>query len=187
MKSNLHFTHELPINSSKAKKAFFGMLILIILCIGAYILSQIFWDQFTEMRYSIRSRRNVMVGWPVTVQNWSIYIAIGTLVTLPFLYFMQDWKNPSLAMTNSELFINQQMMRNKLIPFSNIEKAEKTSNGYKLHFKDVKAVIAMQKGISKPFVKYNLENDNFYISDTHTAGDVDAFFEELSKRINYPS
>lgn len=184
MRQTISFTHQLPINKRKARKALLGMIVFVFICIIAWILSQIFWDQFTEWKYSLRLQRNVIKGWPVLVQNWSIYLGIGTVVFMPFIFFMQDPKNPSLALTGNALFINQQMMRNKLIPFTLIEKAEKTPSGYKLYFRDQKAVVAMQKGIFKPFVKYNLENNNFFISNTHTVGDLDEFFSVLSKKLN---
>lgn len=182
MPANLSFTHQLPINGAKAKRAFFGCLIFVCLCVIGYILSQVFWDQFVYTAYSFKHKGNVQKGWPVTLQNLSVFMGIGTLVFAPFIYFMQDWKNPSLAITAQGLFINQQMMRNTVIPFSNIEKVEKTAEGYRLSFKDQGAIL-QQLGFFKAFVKYNLENNRFFISDTHTAGDLDAFFVELKKHL----
>jgi len=43
--------------------------------------------------------------------------------------------------------------------------------------------VLKQIGFFKPFVKHNLENDNFTISDTHSFGDIDGFFVELEKKI----
>jgi len=183
MKHQFNFIHELPNNSKKIKLAFLNLSIILILCIVGYVLSVVFWEQFTEVSFSMRYQRNVTVGWPATLQGWSQIMGIGILICLPFMYFMQDWKNPSLAITNDSLFINQQMIRNTFVPFSNILKIEKIDKKYKIHFKNNADVVSKQVFIFKPFVKSNLENNNFFITDLYSSGDLEGFFKEVEKNI----
>jgi hypothetical protein len=181
MKTKINFILELPINSIKVKKAFFGMFILLVISIFGLIVANIFYDEYTHVVYSIKLRSNIRVGWPSALRSWSFIFTIGSILSLPFVYFMQDWKNPSLAICNQGLFINQQLIRNTIIEFSNIEKIEKKNNDYKIFFKNNLNIISKQFFLFKPFVKYNLENNNFFISDKYSAGNIDLFFVELNK------
>lgn len=158
------------------------MIIFIIICIIAYVLSQIYWDQYTETVTTLKGRTKV-IGWPASFSRWSLIFGGGTLVTLPFLYLMQDWKNPSLALNHEGVFINQQLIKNTFVPYSNISGIIRTPEGYKIAFKDLADILKQQSFIFKPFVKYNLENDNFYISDTHTTGNISSFFAQLEKKL----
>ena len=177
------FTHEIPNNSKKLKLAFFSMLSFSILCFVGVAIALAFWDDFTYIAYSIKYQRNIEAGWPPFIYSWGLWLGIGTLIFVPFLFGMQDFKNPSLALTNEGLFINQQMIKNVLIPFSEISKIEKSNKGFKIVFKDTNSVTGRMKGISKAMAKSNLENDNFYISDTHSSGDIDGFMAELEKKL----
>jgi hypothetical protein len=97
------------------------------------------------------------------------------------LFFMQDWKNPSLAISTEGLFINQQMIRNTMVPFSNIATISLAGTGYQIKFKDPLALVKQQVFLFKPFVKYNLTKDNFFINKTHTQGDIESFMALLKQ------
>jgi hypothetical protein len=77
----------------------------------------------------------------------------------------------------------EKSLRNVHVPFSEIADLEKDGKGYKIKFKNNQEVLK-QIGFFKPFVKYNLENNNFALSDTHSTGDIDGFFVELGKKIS---
>lgn len=81
------------------------MVVFIILCGVGYFVSTIFWDDYTYQAYSIRYGTNVTKGWPASLQGWSMWLGIGFVVFLPFIFFMQDWRNPSLGITADGLFI----------------------------------------------------------------------------------
>ena len=177
------FINEIPNNSKRLKLAFFSMLTFSILCFLGVALALAFWDDYTYIVYSLKHQRNIEAGWPAFIYGWGLWLGIGTLLFVPLLFSMQDFKNPSLAMTNDSLFINQQMIKNVLVPFNEISKIEKSSKGYKIVYKDNNSVLSRMKGISKAFAKSNLENDNFYISTTHSSGDIDGFMAELEKKL----
>lgn len=176
-----HFNHSLP-PGKKLKLAFLSLTATLILCVCGYFVAEIFWDEYTYQAYSLRYATTVTAGWPASLQGWSIWLGVAIIIVMPMMYFMQDWKNPSLGITDEGLFINQQMIRNQLVPFSNIASAEKSEKGYRIKFKDNSAVFG-KAGFFKPFVKYNLENDNFFISEIHSGGSVAPFFEELNRKI----
>lgn len=180
---NYVFTHEIPNNSKRLKLAFFSMLCFSILCFVGVAVALAFWDDYTYWVYSLKYQRNVEAGWPPFIYGWGLWLGIGTIIFVPLLFSMQDFKNPSLAMTKEGLFINQQMIKNVVVPFNEISKIEKSAKGYKIIYKDNNAVLSRMKGISKAFAKSNLENDNFYISTTHSSGDIDGFMAELEKKL----
>jgi hypothetical protein len=183
MSDKYEFTHQLPANSGRLIRAVFGIITLIIICAVGIILSNIFWDDYTEQAYSIKLQRNVTVGWPATVSGWGWWLGIGAIVISPMMFFMQDFKNPSLALTLDGLFINQQLIRNTFVPFANVDKVVKDGKGYRIFFKDNKQIIQQQVFLFKPFVKSNLSMGNFIISKMHSKGNIDEFMVELKKHI----
>lgn len=177
------FIYALPNNSRRAKRAFFTMLIAILICSAGVALSVIYWDDYTHQVW-LRGRM-VTKGWPATLYSWGLWLGTGLLIFLPILYFMQDWKQPSLAITEEGLFINQQMIRKVIVPFSNILKVEKTAAGHVIRFGDNEPILH-KAGLFKPFIKYNLEHEGLVIDDTHSAGDIAAFLRLLGGYINAP-
>lgn len=179
---NHQFTHSIPINGKKMKGAFMTMTVVLILCIVAYILSIIFWDDYTYQAYSLKHGRNVTSGWPTILNTWGLWLGIGILVFLPIMYFMQDWKNPSVGITSEGLFVNQQMLRNVLIPFSNIDKIEKKGDAVSIVFKNNEQVYS-KAGMFKPFIKSNLEGGGLSL-DNDASPELDKLFELLQAKIS---
>jgi hypothetical protein len=184
MAKKQEFLHELPINSKRLKIAFVSMVVFILLCGVGYVVSTIFWDDYTYQAYSIRYSTQVTKGWPASLQGWSLWLGIGLVVFLPFIFFMQDWRNPSLAFTKDALFLNQQLVRNTWVPFTNIEKLVPAQDGFVIWFRETDALIKQQIFLFKPFVKSNLQSKNFTISSTYTAGNLLEFCELLTKQMH---
>jgi hypothetical protein len=145
-----------------------------------------FYDEYTEVVTMLNGRERT-VGWPATVGTWSLWLGVAIVICLPMMIFMQDWRNPSLGLTKEGLFINQQMIRNTLVPFDKIASINPSGTGekpvYEILFNDNAYVVGKQIFLFRPFVKSNLTNGNFHISQIHTAGDIPAFFEEVKKRM----
>lgn len=183
---NLTFTHQLPLNSGMLKKATFSLVGVLALSVIGYFVSQLFYDDYTYPCYSIRYRVHTRCGWPATIQNWSIWFILGTGFVLPFMIFMQDWRYPSAAITRDGLFLNQQLIRSTLVPFNNIKEIKKVGDSYTFVFHDPKPVIRKQFFLFRPFVKYNLNNNNFFLSETHSSGNMDEFMNVLSEKSGVP-
>jgi hypothetical protein len=182
--SQATFIHQLPINSNRAKLAFFSLMITLVLCIAGIIISRYYWEGHTTWMYSLKYQTNVEVGWPVTLNSWSWGLSIAIVLCAPFLYYMQDWKNPSLAMTSEVLFINQQLIRNTYVPIKNIASITKDKNSYTIQFKHPEEIVAQQIFLFKPFVKSNLAQNNVAFSSIYTAGNLDEFMHILQTKLS---
>jgi hypothetical protein len=97
---------------------------------------------------------------------------------------MQDWKNPSLAMTADTLFINQQLIRNTYVPIKNIKSIIKNGNDYTIQFTHPEEIVAQQIFLFKPFVKSNLAQNNVAFSSMYTAGNLDKFMQTLQTKLS---
>lgn len=191
MAKQYQFIHQLPNNTKRLKLAFGSLTLMILLCIGGMVLGEVFWDEYTYPARSLRTGVTYTGGWPATLFNWSLWLGVAGIICLPMMYFMQDFKNPSLAITPEGLFINQQLMRNTLVPYTNIKLIAMDSvplnfskkAGYRILFKDNSMIVKQQVFLFKPFVKSNLTMGNFIISDIHSTGNMKEFMEELKKRI----
>jgi hypothetical protein len=182
--SQATFIHQLPINSNRSKLAFFSLMITLVLCIAGIIISRYFWEGNTSVMYSLKYQTNVEVGWPVTLNTWSWWLGIAIIICAPFLYYMQDWKNPSLAMTADTLFINQQLIRNTYVPIKNIKSIIKNGNDYTIQFTHPEEIVAQQIFLFKPFVKSNLAQNNVAFSSMYTAGNLDEFMQILQTKLS---
>lgn len=178
-----NFILSLPGNSKKLKRAFLGLTIMCILCVAGMVLGEMFWDQYTYKAYSFRAGTTVTRGWPASLFNWSLWLLVAGIICTPMLFFMQDFKNPSIGLMENDLFLNQQLMRNTVIPYSNIKMITTEGDKFKILFKDESIILKQQIFLFKPFIKSNLMMGNFMISGMHSAGDVKGFMEELKKRI----
>jgi len=184
MAKQYNFSHQLPLQSKKIKTALIILILMIGVCILGIVLANIFWDEFTTVRYSLKHRRNIDTGWPPFVKGWcSLFLCVLPLV-IPMLYFMQDFKNPSIGLTPDGLFINQQLMRNMIVPYTNIAAVEDILDGYKIVFKNNEQVVKNAVFLFRPFVKSNLNtNKGVVINQKFSKGDVRGLMEELRKRI----
>lgn len=186
MNTNYTFTREIPHNSQKAKYAFISLFCTLILCIAGVILSKYFWEGHTSWVYSLKYQRNIEVGWPVTLHTWSLWLGIAIIVFAPMIYFMQDWKNPSLALHADGLFINQQGMRNTFIPYKNIKALVKEGSSFNILLLNSAEIVQQQVFFFKPFIKSNLAQNTINISEIYSNGNLDEFMSELEKKINHP-
>lgn len=173
----------LPHNSKKTKWAFVSLLITLILCVLGIVISKHFWEGNTTWVYSLKYQRNIEIGWPVSLNSWSWYLGVSIIIILPFLYFMQDWKNPSIALTKDSLFINQQMMRNIFIPYGDIRQIIKENDSYDIVLTNNEVVLRQINFLFKPFIKSNLSHQKINISSMYTSGNLIDLFNDLENKI----
>lgn len=180
------FSHQLALNAKKQRAAIISLIIVLGLAIAGYAVSTIFYDQYTYPCYSIRYRVHTTCGWPASLKGWSFWFGLGILGILPIVFFMQDRKNPSIAIAPGGLFLNQQMVRNTLIPFSNIKTIERTGNSYRITYHDPMQIVKKQFFLFRAMVKWNLANNNFSISGMYSLGNLDEFMKALSEKSGVP-
>lgn len=178
-----NFLEQIPINAKRLRRGMLNLLIICIPCLIGILISKYFWEGHTYMVYSRRAGAYVRQGWPVIVNSWSWIIGVACIVGYAFIHFMQDWRNPALAITSRELFINQQFVRNTFVPFSNIKKIDKLGKDYHIRFIDNIEIIKQQFFLFRPIIKSNFKQDQFFISNTFNAGDIDAFMKVLETKI----
>lgn len=185
MDSEFFFIAELPSNAPRARKSFITVIILIVLCGLGIFIGKFFWHDYTYYLYTRNGNLPVISGWPVVLYSWSCIFGVCLSLVLPFMYFMQDWKKPALALNANELFINQQMIKNTFVPYSNIQEVLPSLDGYIIKFKEVQSIIAQQHFLFKPLLKSNLGRHQLYISKLYTAGDLSSFMQQLSSKIKH--
>lgn len=178
------FTNQLSHNSQKAKYAFASLVIVLGLCFVGILVSKHFWNEYTSLVFSYKYQQNITVGWPVVVNTWSWWLGIAIVIVLPFMYFMQDWKMPAAALTSGGLFINQQLMRNTMIVFSNIKSIQKEPDGFSIEIADADDIIKQQVFLFKPFVKSNLAQNRIFLTADYCTGDIENFRVDLSNKLN---
>lgn len=182
MSTKHNFLLQIPINGKRLKYAVISLLVTLIACIAGIIVSSIFYDDYTEVVTTITGRERV-IGWPATVGGWSRWLAVAIVLSLPFMIFMQDWRNPSLGLTAEGLFINQQMIRNTLVPYDNIAQVSPDGKGgFTITFRDSAKIVSAQVFLFRPFVKSNLGTKALAITSMYSKGDLEGFAAELRKK-----
>ena len=88
-------------------------------------------------------------------------------------------------MNANELFINQQMIKNTFVPYSNIQEVLPSLDGYLIKFKEVDPIISKQFFLFKPLLKSNLANHQLYVNGLYTSGDLSSFMEKLSSKMKH--
>ncbi|MEX1190743.1 MAG: STM3941 family protein [Brumimicrobium sp.] len=159
---NNKFEIEVWPSAGKIKKVYTSLSILVILATTGLVLGMLFWDEYT---YMVKSIKGVVYqsGWPVTLYWWGLILGITGVLAIVLVFFMNDKKNPSLAISKEGLYINQQLIKQTLIDWSNISMIEKNTNSktptLSFYFKDSSKIVENQKGIKKVFVKENLKDN----------------------------
>jgi hypothetical protein len=107
--------------------------------------------------------------------------------SISLFVFQTRLKKPALAVTNEGLFINQQLFRNALIPWSEIERVElrgHISNPImRVFFKDASAVLKGQFFILKSIANATLKsNPSMGISKHETIGDLVSMFDFMKEK-----
>lgn len=176
-------------HSNRIKKGIRNLVLLILFCIFAMIVSHFFYEG--RVHEAIVYRRgikfNADVGWPATINAAASWGLIAFSLGLPYLFFKQDLKKPALAVTNDGLFINQQLFRNGFIPWSEIERVElrgHISNPVmRVFFKDASAVLKGQFFILKSIANASLKSDpSIGISKDEVIGDLVSIFDFIKEK-----
>jgi hypothetical protein len=117
---------------------------------------------------------------------WGLYIGICGPVGFVLIILMVDRRNPSLALSKKGLFINQQLIKQALVEWSDINKIEKSTDGDKvtveIYFKDAQKIIDGQGGMKKAFLKENLKDGKpLVIENKLSKGDLAAIADRANQ------
>lgn len=158
-------------------------------CLLAMIVASFFYEGRVHEAVVYRKgiRLEVEVGWPATINAVASWGLIVFSLGLVYLYFKQDLKKPALAVSNEGLFINQQVLRNAFLPWSQIASVElrghSSSPVLRVFFKDVSAVLQGQSFILKSIAKATLNaNPSMGISKHEVIGDLIVMFDFIKEK-----
>jgi len=189
---NLNFIESAKHNRKNIDKGLRNMIVISLICgIPAVISRLLFWGYTHKAMVTSWRYRHISyitdVGWPATVYAWGGFFAIAFALFYVYLRFKTDLKNPSFGVTNDGIFINQQMLRNAFVPWSNIQKAEllgpAESPFMRLTFKDHKALVKGQPFLLKSIAKTNFKNNPVLsITKGETVGDIGKMYRMINEK-----
>ncbi|AWH84715.1 hypothetical protein HYN59_06085 [Flavobacterium album] len=189
---NLNFIESAAHNRERQNKSLRNMMVLVLVCaIPAAISRLFFWGYTHKAMVTSWRYRHVSyitdVGWPATVYGYGSFFAIAFALFYIFIRYRYNPKQPSFGVTEDGIFINQQMLRNAFVPWSNIQKAEllgpEASPFMRLTFKDYKALIKGQPFLLKSIAKANLKDGPVMsITKGDTVGDIRKMYEIINEK-----
>lgn len=185
---NLSFIEVAEHNAHNLKRNTKAMLIIIAICLIGVIVSRIFYDDYTYDAVYLKSGMATKAGWPAQLFSISSWGLIAFSLFFVLLKLAQDVNKPAFAITNEGIFINQQMIRNAFVPWSNIENIElsdiKDNPVIRLKFKDIDALLKGQFFMYKSISKASLNtNPKFAISKDNCVGDLKKMYEMIQAKM----
>lgn len=189
----MNTNYEAAIYSSpkKMQKVYITMIVATVLAWVSFAAGNYFWDDYTETVRVIATGVITKAGWPVTLYWWGLMLGVTLPPCFLMVYFMQDKKNPSLAVCKEGLYVNQQLISKTLVEWKNISRIEKTvgSNvSVSIYFKNVQEVIAKQAGIKKPFLKETFKtNGPLVIDNGFSTGDLSLLADKANEYLTKES
>jgi len=178
------FELEIWPNAQKMKLVYATMIVITILSWISHVIGTIYWEGNT---YWVTNLRGISyeAGWPVILYWWGLYLGIGSPLGMILVYSLVDRKNPSLAVSKDGLFVNQQMIKQAHVAWSDISKIHKSVNGddvkLEIYFKDAQKIIDGQSGMKKAFLKENLKDGKpLTVENKFTIGDLAALADKAN-------
>ncbi|HBS89072.1 MAG: hypothetical protein A2W91_06585 [Bacteroidetes bacterium GWF2_38_335] len=178
------FEIEIWPDKQQLKKVFISIIVITVIAWACHLIGNIFWDEYSRTVTNLKGQ-TYQSGWPVTLYWWGIYIGIAGPVSFLLVLMMVDRKNPSLALSQNGLFINQQMIKKTIVEWSNIDHIEKNNKNGKIEiaffFKDIEVIIKAQSGAKKAFLKENLKGGKPLIcSNKLSVGNFDDLYTKAT-------
>jgi len=180
---NLQFI-ETAKHSATPRKGIRNLLFIIAFCILLMIVSRMFYagNVHESMVYFKGSWVKADVGWPANLYSIGSWGLIAFPLFVLYLFFKQDLRKPALGVTNEGIFINQQLLRNSLVPWYNIAHLElrghASSPVLRVFFKDINLLLKGQFFILKSIAKTSLKLDSSIgISKDEAVGNLIKIFD----------
>ena len=158
--ANQTFEAEIYLDKSMIKKVYLVGALLFLIAIGCITWATLYWDDYTEVRYSIKYGSNVERGLAPTLYGWGWGFAVAIPIIYGLMWMSFDFKNPSLAVNKEGVFINRELFKQTFLNWDEFEKLEKNSEGHlSFYLKDPAKIVAQQPGWRKPFLKQTFVKD----------------------------
>lgn len=154
MDNCLTFEAEAHLDKNKIRKVYGVGALLFLLSVGCILWAIANWDDYTEVRYSLKYGTNVETGLASILYGWGWGFAIAIPIIYGLMWFSFDFKNPSFAVNRDGVYINRELFKRTFLRWEEFEKIEKQENGILwLYFKNPEQVIGRQPTFYKPFLK----------------------------------
>lgn len=185
--TDLNFIATAQHNVIKIKKDTRVFLYLMTASVVIMGIARLFYPRYTAVYMYVKSREEVTLGWPASLFGIATFMLIAFGLFLMYHLLRQDLKKPALGVTNQVLFLNQQILKNALIPWDNIEKAELRGHisdpVLRIFFKDIDAVLKSQFFILKSIAKSSLKtNQSIGITKKEANGDLINIFKLIGEK-----
>lgn len=176
-----------PHNAIRIKKDTRVFLYLMTASIVVMGIARSFYPRYTAVYMYVKSHEKVTLGWPATLFAIAAFMLMALGLFLMYHLLRQDLKKPALGITGQGLFLNQQILKNAFIPWSNIEKAELRGHisdpVLRIFFKEIDSVLESQFFILKSIAKSSLKaNQSIGITKKEANGDLAAIFKLIDEK-----
>lgn len=150
-------------------------------------IARLFYPRYTAVYMYVKSREEITLGWPASIFGIATFMLIAFGLFLMYHLLRQDLKKPALGVSNQGLFLNQQILKNALIPWNNIEKVELRGHisdpVLRIFFKNIDVVVKGQFFILKSIAKSSLKaNPSIGITKKEANGDLINIFKLIDEK-----
>jgi hypothetical protein len=174
------FELEIWPDKKKIKTVFISIIVVTLFAWLCHIIGNMYWEEYS---YWVKNTKGVAYesGWPVKLYWWGLYIGIIGPVAYLIVYLMVDTKRPSLAISKDGLYVNQQLIKDCLVPWNNIYRIEKKdeNNEIKLsiYFLEASKIIESQSSSKAAFLRENLKDGKpLIVSNKLSIGDFNQVY-----------
>ncbi|WP_412476418.1 hypothetical protein [Flavobacterium sp. TBRC 19031] len=188
MQSNT-FEIEIWQDSNKIKKILISIALITAVAWIMCLIGKFYWNDYVTTEVTFRGKIKY-VGWPAKAYYYGMYIGIAGVLSFIIVKLTQDTKHPCLALNKEGVYINQQMIKETLVKWDNINalefKEEASLRSMAIYFNDPDKIIALQSSAKRAFLKENLkDNKPLVCNNKFTIGDLKLFYEEAKKKLNH--
>lgn len=158
--STLVYEAETHLDKAKIKKVYIVGVLFFLISVGCILWAIANWDDFSEVRYSLKYGTNVETGLAPILYGWGWGFAVAIPIIYGLMWFSFDFKNPSFAVNRDGIFVNRDLFKETFLSWDEIERIEKKENGVLwLYLKNPEKIIGQQPGWRRPFLKQTYVKD----------------------------
>ena len=185
---NTNFEIEIWQDPNKMKKIMFYIVIIIVVAWISCIIGKLYWNDYVTTEITLRGKTKY-VGWPVKLYYYGMFIGLAGIISLVGINFIRDNKHPILAVNDYGLYINQQLIKQTIVPWKNVAhielKQDQNAKIIFIYFNDIDKIILAQSSIKRAFLKENLkDNKPLECSDKFIKGDLIMLYEKALSYLN---
>ncbi|MDO8999242.1 MAG: hypothetical protein Q7W45_05720 [Bacteroidota bacterium] len=157
---------------STAKGGLITLTVFLLIFIGVFIFFYINYDSYSETVFSVRKQRNIERGLAPSIIGWGIFVIPFTLFGIFALSMTRNFKQISCGIAEKEILFNTSMIKETIIPISNINEVKESEHIIEITLKDYSKLIQDQFFLFRGIVKKK------YVKKQKTLTLIKSEFEE---------